>query len=206
MHAVSNQNTYICEACETLLLEKEASSNREPEVPVESDFAHENWRKYLLRIIFFRALPSGLWITIFAKILNEVLPLTTDSGARELEADTMASSLVIFFITSFIFYIYYKATDEISVPGILITSVVCTVITVLEGILAFSVSRVNLLVSVGQESVSILNVFAHFPDYFNEPITGTIGLYIFWFPLLGLGLSTLMAVNKTKSVYSEIYP
>jgi uncharacterized protein YlaI len=198
LRVVSNQNTYLCDDCESRLREEEANRLLEPETRVKSDFEYENWRRYLLRVIFFRALPSFLWIPVFASILAIALPLTDDSNTAGLEGNALASSIVIFFITNFIFYIYFKVTDEKSVPGVIITSTVCTIVTIIEGIMAFSISRVSLLAAEGQESVTILNVLTHLPDYFNGPITGTTGIYLFWFPLIGLGVSALVALINAK--------
>ncbi len=208
MHEAANQNTYICEACDTLLLEKEANSLRESEAGVKSGYKRENWQKYLLRVIFFRALPSFLWIPVFARILTEALPLEGDINGTAITGYMMISSPAIYILSRIALYFYGKATDEISVPGVLITSAICTVITVLEGIMAFSISRVSLLEAEGQESVNLLHVLTHLSDYFYGPITGTIGLNIIWFPLIGLIAAMAISLVNTISdhVQIEIFP
>jgi hypothetical protein len=194
MREVSNQNTYICDNCENRLREEEATRIQEHELRDKSSLQYENFQRYLLRVIFFRALPSFLWIPLFGSLLAAILPLPNASEEKVLEMDATIAALVIFLITNFIFFIYFKSTDEKSVPGVIITSAVCFIATVIEGIMAFSISRVSLELAEGQDSATLIRVLTHLPDYFNGPITGMIGLYVFWFPLIGLVASILIAL------------
>lgn len=194
MREVLYQNTYFCDDCETRLREAEANRLQEPEIREKSAFEYENWWRYLPRVIFFRALPSFLWIPVFGSFLAIFLPLTDASEEQTLEMSATFATLAVFFITNFIFFIYFRSTDEKSVPGVIITSAVCFTVTMIEGIMAFSISRVSLLAVEGQNSVGMINVLTHLPDYFNGPITGTTGLYVFWFPLIGLVASALLAL------------